>query len=178
MTFCPHLLTVDSRVHNIALSAEAIMLEATATGILPLKFQLRQGSQLLGEFTISLWRGKGRLELEEGTYQLYREGWFSGDFLLELNGKVVARASKPSAFQNRFEIELPNLRVALRKPSSYNRRVIVLDGEREIGSIYPLGAITRRTGIDLPDDWPLPIRVFLFWIVFTIWKRPNQLEVS
>ena len=154
------------------------MLEAIATGIFPLTFQLRRQNQLLGEFATSLWRGKGQLELEEGTYELYREGWFSGDFLLEHDGKVVARASKPSAFQNRFEIELPNRRVVLRKPSSYNRRVIVLDGEREIGSIYPLGVVTRRTGIDLPDDWPLPIRVFLFWIVFTIWKRPNQLEVS
>jgi hypothetical protein len=154
------------------------MLEASVTGILPLTFQFRQQNQLLGELTNSFWRGKGQLELEEGTYELYREGWFTGDFLLEHNGKVVARASKPSALRNRFEIELPNRRLVLRKPSSYNRRVIVLDGEREIGSIYPLGAFTRRTAIDLPDDWPLPSRVFLFWIVFTIWKRPNQVEVS
>ena len=154
------------------------MLEAVATGMFNIKFLLRQQNQLLGEFDTSFLRAKGQLELEEGTYQLYREGWVSGDFLLELNGKVVARASKPSAFQNRFEVELPNRRLVLRKPSSYNRRVIVLEGEKEIGSIYPLGVFTRRTGIDLLDDWPLPIRVFLFWIVFTIWKRPNQVEVS
>lgn len=154
------------------------MLEAMATGIFNIKFLLRQQNQLLGEFDTSFWRFKGQLELEEGTYQLYREGWLSGDFLLELNGKVVARASKPSAFQNRFEVELPNRRVVLRKPSPYNRRVIVLDGEREIGSIYPLGVITRRTNIDLPGDWPLPIQVFLFWLVFTLWKRPNAAEVS
>jgi hypothetical protein len=154
------------------------MLEASVSGILPLTFQLRHQNQLLGELTISIWRGKGQLELQEGTYHLYREGWVTGDFLLELNGKVVARASKPSALRNRFEIELPNRRLVLRKPSSYNRRIIVLDGEKEIGSIYPLGAFTRRTGIDLPDDLPLPIRVFFFWIVFSVWKRPNQIEVS
>lgn len=154
------------------------MLEAVATGILPLRFQFRQQNRLLGELATSFWRGNGQLELEEGTYELYREGWFSGDFLLELDGKVVARASKPSAFQNRFEVEMPNRRVVLHKPSSYNRLVILLDGEKQIGSIYPLGVFTRRTGIDLPDDWPLPIRVFLFWIVFTIWKRPNQVDVT
>jgi hypothetical protein len=163
---------------TLALEREAIMLEASVTGILPLTFQLRQQDKLLGELSISLWRGKGRLELQEGTYQLYREGWVSGDFLLELDGKVVARASKPSALRNRFEIDLPDRQVVLRKPSSYDRRVIVLDREREIGSVYPLGAFTRRTAIDLPDDWPLPSRAFLFWIVFNVWKRPNQIEIS
>jgi hypothetical protein len=154
------------------------MLEATVTGILPLTFQFRQQNQLLGELTNSFWRGKGELEVQEATYELYREGWFSGDFLLERDGKVIGRASKPSALRNRFEIDLPDRQVVLRKPSSFDRRVIVLDREREIGSIYPLGAFTRRTAIDLPDDLPLPSRVFLFWIVFNVWKRPNQIEIS
>ena len=155
------------------------MLEANVSGMLPLRFQFRQQDKLVGELATSFWRGNGQLELEEGTYQLYREGRFSGDFLLELDGKVLARASKPSALRNRFEIETPDRRLVLRKPSSVNRRLIVLDGEKEIGSIYPLGAFTRSTGIDLPDDWPLSLRVFLFWIVFSVWKRgANQVEVS
>ena len=154
-------------------------MEAIATGIFNIKFRLLgQNQRLLGELEDSFLRAKAQLELEEGTYQLYREGWFSGDFLLELNGKVVARASKPSVLQNRFEIELPDRQFVLSKPSSFDRRVIVLDGGKEIGSIYPLGAFTRRTHVDLPDDWPVPIRAFLFWIVFNVWKRANAAEVS
>jgi hypothetical protein len=132
----------------------------------------------LGELATSFLTSNGQLELEEGTYQLYREGRFSGDFLLELNGNVVARASKPSAFQNRFEIETADRRFVLRKPSSINRKLIVVDGQQEIGSIYPLGTFTRRTHVDLPDDWPVAIRAFLFWIVFNVWKRANAAEVS
>ncbi|MDP9201581.1 MAG: hypothetical protein M3P26_06570 [Gemmatimonadota bacterium] len=154
------------------------MLEAIPTNIFSTTFRLQQQNQLLGEVATSIWREKGRLELEDGTYKTYREGLFSGDFLLEHNGKVVARASKPSALQNRFEVELPNRRLVLRKLSVWNRRFGLFDGEQQIGSIYPLGVFTRRSNIDLPADWPLAIRVFLFWLAFVIWKRQNQAAAS
>jgi hypothetical protein len=154
-------------------------MEAIATGIFNLKFRLvGQRQRLLGELENSFWTSNGQLELEEGTYLLYREGRFTGAFLLELDGKVIARAVKPSAFQNRFEIDTTDRQLVLLKPSSINRRLIVLDGAKEVGSIYPLGVFTRSTHVDLPDDWPVPIRAFLFWIVFNVWKRANSAEVS
>jgi hypothetical protein len=154
------------------------MLEAIPTDILSTNFRLQQQNQLLGEVDVSILREKARIELEDGTYELYRERQFSGDFVLERNGKIVARATKPSALQNRFEVELPDRRLVLRKVSIWNRRFELFDGEKQIGSIYPLGIFTRRSNIDLPDDWPLAIRVFLFWLAFIIWKRQNQAAAS
>ncbi len=94
--------------------------------------------------------------------------------------EVVARASKPSVFQNRFEVQLPDRRLVLRKPSawSWNRRFALFDGEKQIGSIDPVGLFTRRTMIDLPDNWSLPIRVFLFWLAVIIWKRQSAAAAS
>jgi hypothetical protein len=154
------------------------MLEAIPTDILSTNFRLQQQNQLLGEVDVSILREKARIELEDGTYELYRERQFSGDFVLERNGKIVARATKPSALQNRFEVELPDRRLVLRKVSIWNRRFELFDGEKQIGSIYPLGIFTRRSNIDLPDDWPLAIRIFLFWLAFIIWKRRNQAAAS
>ena len=154
------------------------MLEAIPTSIFCSTFRLQQNDNLLGEVSASIWRDKARLEIGEGTYELYREGQFSGDFVLEHNGNVVARARKPSAFRNQFEVELPNQLLVLRKLSLLNRRFGLFDGERQLGSIYPLGIFTRRSNIDLPSDWPLPIRVFLFWLVFVIWKRQNAAAAS
>jgi hypothetical protein len=150
------------------------MLEAVPTNVFSTNFRLQQQNQLLGEVDTSIWREKGQLELEDGTYQLYREGPFSGDFILEHNGKLVARASKPSALRNRFEVELPNQRLVMRKLSVWNRSFGLFDGEKQVGSIYPIGIFTRRSNIDLPADWPLPIRIFLFWLAFLMWKRQNQ----
>jgi hypothetical protein len=150
------------------------MLEAVPTNVFSTNFRLQQQNQLLGEVDTSIWREKGQLELEDGTYQLYREGPFSGDFILEHNGKLVARASKPSALRNRFEVELPNQRLVMRKLSVWNRSFGLFDGEKQVGSIYPIGIFTRRSNIDLPADWPLPFRIFLFWLAFLMWKRQNQ----
>jgi hypothetical protein len=150
------------------------MLEATPKSIFSYNFHLQQQNQLLGEVDTSLWREKGRLELEDGTYLLYREGHFSDDFVLEHDGTIVARASKPSALYNTFEVELPDRQLVLRKLSAWNRRFGVFDGEKQVGSIYPLGVFTRRTNVDLPGDWPLPVRGFLFWLALIIWKRQNQ----
>jgi hypothetical protein len=149
------------------------MLEAIPTNIFASNFRLQQNDNLLGEVEASIWRDRAVLEIGEGTYRLYREGQFSGDFVLEHNGNVVARARKPSLFRNRFEVELPNQLLELRKLGPLSRRFGLFDGERQLGSVYPLGIFTRRSNIDLPSDWPLPIRVFVFWLAFIIWKRQN-----
>jgi hypothetical protein len=98
---------------------------------------------------------------------------FSGDWIIERSGKAVARATKPSALQNRFEVALPNRMVVLRRLSLFTRRFGVFDGETQIGTISPQGIFTRRATVDLPADWPLAIRAFLFWLVFLMWKRQN-----
>lgn len=149
------------------------MLAAITTNIFPRNFRLEQENQLLGEFNASIWRDKARLELEDGTYELYREGQYKGDFVVERDGKIVARATKPSAFRGRFEVEVSGRRLVLRRPSAWYRRFSLFDGEKEIGTIQPIGLLRRRTNIDLPDDWPLATRVFLFWLAFIMWRRES-----
>ena len=162
----------------VALNAETNMLEAIPTDIFATNFRLQQQNNLVGEVDTSVFREKARLELEEGTYELYREGRFSGDFLLERNGNIVARATKPRALQNRFEVELPNRNLVLRKLSVFSRRFGLFEGEKQIGSIYPAGIFTRRANIDLPADWPLATRIFLFWLAFLMWRRQKQAAAS
>jgi hypothetical protein len=154
------------------------MLEAVPSNIFSSNFRLEEEGRLLGEVGASLWRDKGTLEIQDGTYELYREGQFVGDFVLEHNGNILARASKPSAFRNRFEVELPNRRLVLRKLGALSRRFGLFDGEKQVGGVYPLGIFTRRSNIDLPRDWPLPLRVFVFWLAFIVWKRQNAAAAS
>jgi hypothetical protein len=47
----------------------------------------------------------------------------------------------------------------------------LFDGDKQIGSVYPAGHFTRRSMIDLPGDWPLATRIFVFWLVFVMWRR-------
>ncbi len=154
------------------------MLEAVPKNWYGMNYFLQQQDQLVGEVNNSKWRERARLELEEGSYELHREGVCSGDFLLERDGKVIARASKPSAFKCTFEVELPNRHVVLRKVSPWRLNFGLFDGERQIGSVYTQGLFTRRMHIDLPADWPLAIRSFVFWLVFVMYKRQQAAAVS
>jgi hypothetical protein len=162
----------------LALHAEGQLLEAIPTGIFSNRFRLQQEDELLGEFDPSIWRDKARLEIEDGTHELYREGQFRGDFVLEHNGKVVARATKPSAFRGIFTVELSDRHLILRKRSVWGRDFVLFDGEKEIGTIRPRGFFRRRTNIELPGDWPLPLRIFVFWLAFLIWKRDDAAAAS
>jgi hypothetical protein len=150
------------------------MLEAIPKNFFSTRFQFQQDNQLLGKIDNSIWREKAQVELKDGTYLLSREGRFSGYFLIEHNGRLVARASKPSALRNTFEVEVAGRLFVLRQLSIWKRRFGLFVGDNQIGSIYPLRALSRHAHIDVPGDLPLPIRVFLFWLVFIVWKRQSQ----
>jgi hypothetical protein len=147
------------------------MLEAVPTNLFSTTVRLERDNKLVGEVSPSWWGEKARLELEDGTYQLYREGFASGVFLLEKDGSVIARATKPSVFAQKFDIELPNRHLELRRASLWSRGFNLFDGVKQVGSIYPQGFFRRRSIIDVPADLPLPIGVFVFWLVLVMWKR-------
>lgn len=150
------------------------MLEAIPTDLLSSNFRLEQENKLVGELDPSMWRCKATLELEEGTYTLYREKFLGGDYLLERNGNVVARATKLSVFRDKFAVQVGNRTIELKKLRWTSRRFGLFEGDSQIGTIYPRGMFTRRANIDLQGEWSLASRIFMFWLVFLAWKRESQ----
>lgn len=150
------------------------MLEAIPTNIFSSNFRLEQENKLVGELDPSVLRCKATLELEEGTYQLSREKFLGGDYLLERNGQIVARAAKLSVWRDKFAVQSGTRLVELRKLSVFSRKFGLFDGDKQIGLIYPRGMFSKRANIDLPHEWPLADRVFMFWLVFLMWKRESQ----
>ena len=87
------------------------MLAIVPTSLFAKNFRLEQDNALIGEPDNSLWREHATLELEEGTYELFRERNWTGDFLLERNGNIVGNqlgSIYPAAlFSRRVNIDLP-----------------------------------------------------------------------
>jgi hypothetical protein len=150
------------------------VLEAVPTDLFSYNFRLQQQNELVGEVDVSMFRDKARVELQDGSYTLRRERLWSGDYLLEKDDTVIARATKTGVFSCSFDVELPNRTLTLRKLSIWNRRLGVFDCGKQIGSVYPTGTFMRRSNIDLPADWPLIDRIFVFWLAFIVWKRQNS----
>jgi hypothetical protein len=153
------------------------MLEAVSTSLFARNFRLYQDSALVGEIDNALWRERATLELEEGTYDLFRERSWTGAFLLERNGSVIARAVKPSMFSSRFDVDTADRHIELRRLSMFNRRFGVFDGGKQTGTIYSATLFNRRVNIDLPADWPLASRIFVFWLAL-VWKRQSGAAAS
>ena len=117
------------------------------------------------------WREGAELELDGESFTLAKESAFSRRFSLRRGDRLVARAEMPSRWRSRFEIEIGRDRYVLEKASVFRRGFLVRREDEVVGSIEPRGMLTRKSDIDLPDDWPLAVRLFVFWLVVVIWNR-------
>jgi hypothetical protein len=61
----------------------------------------------------------------------------------------------------------------LRAKSALRRAFILLEGSREIGAISPEGIFSRRAAVDLPEEMPLPVKIFITWLAVILWKRAS-----
>lgn len=123
---------------------------------------------------LSWWRETGGLTIKGSTYRVYREGLMSGSFILESDGSVLARAEKPSAFYRSYLVEHGGKKFTLEAESAFFRKFILSEGGQRIGSVYPEHAFTRKAVIDFPEEIPLAVRIFMFWLVMVLWKRDSD----
>jgi hypothetical protein len=134
-------------------------------------FTLTSGDRTVALLDLSAWRERGEIMIGDVTHRVFREHAMSGDFIIESGGRELARATKPSAFRNLFIVHYGGRDYTLRKRSIWQRGFVLMDGEREIGSVAPESIWTRRAAADLPSDWPAPIKAFVSWLVVILWKR-------
>ena len=135
---------------------------------------IMDGVRQVAEMDLSYWREQGLLTVQGVSYKVYREGLMSGAFILEAAGSVVVRAEKPDAIFRRFLVEHKGRQFILRAKSAFGREFTLCDGQSEIGSIAPEGFFTRRAVASLPEELPLPVRVFILWLVIILWKRQSD----
>ena len=154
------------------------MLRAIPRSLFSWDFSVLEDDVEVAGLEVSWMRERGTLDIKGTEYNLYRQGWLSGLFVLESEGTVLAQADKPNAFTRRFEVTFGHHTLSLAAQSPFTRAFGVYDGESQVGSIYPDYWFTRKTTIDLPDDIILPVKTFLFWLVVLMWRRAAKSSSS
>jgi hypothetical protein len=134
-------------------------------------FILAKDGESLATIDLSSWREKGALNVANLPYRVYREGVWSGAFVLESNGAIVARAHKPSAWTRRLVIEVNGVQFELKPLSSFTRGFRLLKGEKVVGTLSPASIWNRKINVELPEDIPLSIRAFVVWLAVLLWRR-------
>lgn len=110
-------------------------------------------------------------EVDKRAVRFYRDGMFRGPYLLDVDGRTIATALKPSAFRFRLEISFGDVVCELRKKGIFRSRFeLVLDG-RVIGEVRRESMWRRSVRVDLPDSWPEVLQAFVLWLGLIMWKR-------
>ena len=151
------------------------MLQVAHTRWYSSDFTILQGVKPLVDVDVSQWCEKGVLKIDASRYEMYREGWLSRTFVLEQNGRVLARAEKPNVFFRTYVIRYADREYTLDAASAFRRRFVLLDsGSRQIGSIAPVSAFSREAAADLPETLPLHLRAFIIWLAMMQWRRDRN----
>lgn len=137
-------------------------------------FTLMEGSRAVADIDVSRWREKGMLTVDGIDYMVYRKGFMSGTFILELDGTELARAEKPNAFHRAFRIEYADKQYTVRAKSVFRRGFLLLDGDREIGTLLPKGVFSRQATAEFPEEIPLRVKVFIIWLAVILWRRESN----
>jgi hypothetical protein len=146
------------------------MLELVPESWFSWNFDVLQDGRTVAEIDISRWRKKGVLQVDGTNYDVYREGFMRGLFILELNGTRVASAEKPSAMARLFNVESGG-RTWKWEGQVFRRTFVLKENDRTIGSLAPVAMVTRKATAEFPGDVPLPVRVFMIWLALLMWKQ-------
>jgi hypothetical protein len=134
-------------------------------------YTVMHGDRTVAVLDLSSWRERAEIAIGGVTHRVFREHAMSGDFIIETGGRELARATKPSAFRDTMIVHYGGRDYTLRRVSIWRRTFVLMDDERQIGSIAPAHVWTRRATADLPPDWPAPLTAFVIWLVIILWKR-------
>jgi hypothetical protein len=122
-----------------------------------------QGNSVVAEIELSRWSEKGVLKVGGLHYAVHREGAIRGAFILALDTTHLARAEKTSWLSRSFTIKHGEKTYRL-KAEWFGPSFILLDNGQKVGSLVPRGMFTRKTGVSLPDELPLPVQIFVIWL--------------
>jgi len=147
------------------------MLQLIPQSWLSWNFDVLGDDGAVAQIKTSSWPESGTFSIDEATFRACREGVFSGEYILEQNGQPIARAQKPSAFLSAFVVEYQDRNYTLKKESLIGRSFVLLENDIPAGSIQPEGFLTRKVAAGLPDDMPMPVKVFILWLAILLWRR-------
>jgi hypothetical protein len=154
------------------------MLHATPRGLFTWGFTVRQDGNKIADIDSSWLGERADIKVEGQTYSAYRESLLAGTFVLQSGERTLARARKASAFVRAFDIDFADRPMELKAASVWRREFGLFENGAQVGRISPAGWFSWQAVIDLPPDIPLPVQLFLFWLVLVLWRRAAAADAA
>lgn len=149
------------------------MLEAVPTSWFSWNVRVEEAGRELALLERSFFLDRGRFAIDGVEYRIARGGFRV--WLLEADdGRTLARARATGVVRVGFEVTAQDRVLTLRAARPLSRRFLLFHGDLEIGSMHATSLFRRSAHAAFPDHLPLPLRLFLAFLVFTAWKRAQR----
>ena len=168
------LVFVPSNLLPESLLEDTLVLQLVPQNWFSWNFDVLDDDRLVASIKVSSLPESGTFSFDGTDYRAYREGIMSGDFFLASDGQTIARAQKPSAFLNTFEIQYSDRSYTLKKKSLVGRSFVLFESDREVGSIRPEALLSRKSAASLPETMPGAVQVFVIWLAILMWRRETN----
>ncbi len=147
-------------------------IDAVPVGMLSSSYRFLDGDRTVAEIKISAWRERGSISVDERHFEVGRDG-LTGPFELTGERGRLVTAQKRTIWRDDFDLRLTDgPRFQLGKAAWWGRTFLVRDEYgTTVGSVEPAGWFSRSARVDLPCDWDVATKAFVFFVASACWRR-------
>ncbi len=132
------------------------------------------GTREVTVLRLSAFRKNGKALIEDIEYQYGRERLLGGSYFVQSNAGFAAKAEKRSIFRDRYIVAFEERVYELRSTSFFKGTYGLFEKEKEVGTITREGFFSTTTFLRLPEDVPIHVMIFLFWLVLQSRQRRSR----
>jgi hypothetical protein len=144
------------------------MLEATRSGVLAHRYEIRVDGTPVAEWNPRFWRGGGEIVLAGQRYRVDATTWTNRFTMTDASGTTVATAEK--AGRKNWTVVADGKPHRFRRASIWGNRQNLMIGDNAVGSIRKTGLLGTRVEAELPT-LSLPAQVFVVGVMVATWDR-------
>jgi len=152
------------------------MLELRPRHFFSATFEVSRAGRTLGQVVLAPFGAHGSITLGGERFSVSRLGLFPQRLLLERGGQRLALATRTSWLGSRYRIDHGGESYVLQRMHPFSRRHELIGSRRVLGTVGPRQLFSRSACVRLPDELPLELQLFLFWLV--AWTRRHRARSS
>jgi hypothetical protein len=146
------------------------LLEATSHGIVSWDFGISRDGVTIADIDMHWLRERAEVTIAGQPFTVCRTSMVRDTFEMQSGTEVLVRAQK-AVLRRSFGVEFTGRNLELKALSIFTRAFGLFEHGIQIGRIGPTSWRTRDAVIDCSGEIPIPVQVFLFWLVVILWQR-------
>jgi len=115
--------------------------------------------------------GAGRAISGDGPQNIKKTGVREEVYPMRADDLEVARATRPNPLVRRYAIHAGEYQLTLRPAGAMRNTFHLYEAESHIGTIRPKGWTYQKAIADLPETLPMPVRIFVCYLVALMLKQ-------